>query len=201
MTDASDAQVIAAVLDGAIDRYAELVEKYQDQAIRLAFSLLGDYEDAREVSQEAFVAAYRALGRFRGEAKFSTWLHRIVVNGCKDAWRRQRRRPSIAATIASQPPSDAGDQGLFVDVDDPVAGPREQLANRELSRRISDGIQGLPMKQRAAFLLHHVEGLPLEEVARVMRCRIGTVKSHVFRATMRLRQELAPWAAREGWSV
>ncbi|MBI2496080.1 MAG: sigma-70 family RNA polymerase sigma factor [Candidatus Omnitrophica bacterium] len=78
-------EVIQAVLRGDVDRYAELVDKYQAWARRVAFSLLGNYEDARDASQEAFVSAYRSLGRFRASAAFSTWLYRIVVNECKDA--------------------------------------------------------------------------------------------------------------------
>ena len=188
----SDAEAIQAVLDGDVDRFAELVDRYQAQAQRVAFSLLGNYEDARDASQEAFVSAFRALGRFRGGASFSTWLYRIVVNECKDAFKRRARRPLAAASIGEEP--HAGDNptgGLFVDVADAAAGPGDQAAGRELSRRISAEIAALPFRQRTVFLLHHVHGLPLAEVAAVMGCRLGTVKSHLFRATEHLRERLA----------
>ena len=192
-----DAQVIAAVLDGDVDRYAQLVEKYQAQALRLAFSFTGNYEDAQDISQDAFVDAYRALGRFGGRAKFSTWFYRIVVNGCKDAHKRRARQPLAAAVVGE--PDPAGDEAaLFVDVPDPAGGPGDRAATRELGRQITLAIGGLPMKQRMAFLLHRVHGLALDEVAAVMRCRIGTVKAHVFRASERLRVHLTPWVAREG---
>lgn len=186
----SDVEIIEAVLDGDVDRYAELVDKYQDVAIKVAFSMLGDYEDARDASQEAFVSAYRSLGRFRGGAKFSTWLYRIVVNECKDVYRRRARQPSVVATVG-EPDAALDGAGLFVDVEDSAASPRDQLANRELGKQLSAAIGRLPMKQRTAFLLHHVHGLPLEEVAAVMRCRLGTVKSHIFRATDHLKEALS----------
>lgn len=189
----SDAQTIQAVLEGDVDRFAELVDRYQEHALKLAFSLLGNYEDAKDASQEAFVSAYRSLRRFRGGAKFSTWLYRIVVNECKDVYKRRAHQPVVVAGVGSprhwrgEPDPDQNGV-LFVDVEDPAAGPSDQLANRELGHRLSAAIAGLPMKQRTAFLLHHVHGLPLAEVASVMRCRLGTVKSHIFRATDHLKE-------------
>ena len=197
MADA-DLTVIEAVLAGDADRYAALVEKYQDQALRLAFGLLGNYEDARDASQEAFVNAYRALGRFRRGATFSTWLYRIVVNECQDARRLRLRQPAASLAIGEADPAERDGAPLFMDVEEPGTGPAEQLADRELSQQLSRAIGELPLKQRTAFLLHHVHGLPLEEAAGVMECRIGTVKSHVFRATERLQAFLRPWLAKEG---
>ena len=194
----SDLETIRAVLDGHVDRYAELVDKYQGQALRLAFSLLGNDEDAKDVSQEAFVNAYRSLGQFRGGARFSTWLYRIVVNECKDAYKRRARQPAVVAGVG-EPDPDAGDEAslFMVDVEDPAANPSDAATNQELSLRLSQAIGALPMKQRTAFLLHHVHGLPLDEVAGVMACRIGTVKSHIFRATEALRIALTPWLTQE----
>lgn len=186
----SDAETIQAVLDGDVDRFAELVDKYQEHSLKLAFSLLGNYEDAKDVSQEAFINAYRSLAHFRGGAKFATWLYRIVVNECKDVYKWRARQPVVVATVGEPEPELDG-ACLFVDVEDPAASPRDQLENRELGRQLSTAIGKLPMKQRTAFLLHHVHGLPLEEVASVMRCRLGTVKSHVFRATVHLKEALA----------
>ena len=194
--DGSDADVIRAVLHGNADQYAILVDKYQGPALRLAFSLLGNDEDAKDVSQEAFVSAYCSLGRFRGGAKFSTWLFRIVVNECKDVYRRRARQPMVVARVGEADP-DADAPSLFVDVDDPAGDPSDSLANRELDQRLSAEIGRLPMKQRTVFLLHHVHGLTLEEVAGVLHCRVGTAKSHLFRATIHLRTILNPWIEKE----
>ncbi|MDP3722862.1 MAG: RNA polymerase sigma factor [Candidatus Omnitrophota bacterium] len=190
--------IIRAVLDGQPDRYAELVDRYQGRAIRLAFSLLGNDDDARETSQEAFLKAYRSLGRFRGEAAFSTWLFRIVINECRSRWRRRAREPVATARIGGSPAADEESEGsLFVDPEDPGADPAEQLAQRELARRLSREIARLPMQQRIAFVSHHLHGCSLEETAAVMRRRVGTVKSHLFRATERLRRTLGPWLTQE----
>lgn len=196
----SDARTIQAILAGEGDRYAELVEKYQAQALRLAFSLLGNYEDAKDASQEAFVNAYRSLARFRGTARFSTWLYRIVVNECKDVFKKRARQPFVVATVGEPDPDHDAGGILILDVDDPRANPSDQLANRELSRQLSEAIEQLPMKQRTAFVLHHLHGLSLEEVAVVMSCRTGTVKSHMFRATQHLRTRLTPWVNEEARS-
>lgn len=186
-----DAEVIQAVLDGEIERYAELVNRYQGGAIGVALGLLGNYEDARDAAQEAFLSAYRCLGRFGRRARFSTWLYRIVVNECKDALRSRSRRPLVAARAGTPQPDDDGAE-YWVDVEDATAGPAQQLANRELARRLAAAVAELPLQQRTAFTLHHVRGLQLDEVAAIMKCRIGTVKAHVFRATAALRDALQP---------
>ena len=192
-----DQEVIQAVLDGDAQRYAELVDRYQQPMRRLAFGLLGNDEDAKDASQEAFVKAYQSLRRFRGEGKFSTWLYRIVVNVCQDAYRRRARQPMVAAQVGVQ--DESQEHGtFFVDVEDPTASPRDRAANQELSRQLSGAINALPQRQRTAFVLHQLHGMPLEDVAAVMRCRLGTVKSHVFRATEHLRVRLRPWVTEEG---
>ena len=194
-----EAQTIQAVLGGDVERYAELVNKYQAGALRLAFSLLANDEDAKDAAQDAFIRAYQSLGRFRGHAKFSTWLYRIVVNACTDHVRRRIRQPVAAGSFDGSDP-DPDQPSLFVDVSDPGDGPDAQLANRELGRQLSAAIGALSMKQRTAFLLHHVHGLPLDEVAGIMDCRTGTVKSHIFRATERVKTQLRPWLDKEASS-
>lgn len=196
MDNLRDEEAIHAVLAGDIDRYAELVDRHQDLALRLAYQMLGNAEDAKDASQEAFVSAYRSLKRFRSGSSFSTWFYRIVVNTCKDVYRRQARRPRTVASVGDNALSNG--TSWFVDAKDPSDDPSRQLANQELGRRLTGAIGALPMKQRTAFVLHHLHGLKLEEVAAVMRCRVGTVKTHIFRANDQLRQQLGPWLAQEG---
>ena len=192
MPSADDVAIIHAVLHGDVDRYAELVDRYQGMALKVAVSLLGNAEDARDVSQDAFLSAFQSLSRFRQGAAFSTWLYRIIVNKCKDLFRRRAHRPRIDSSLND--PDAADDDGpRFLDVvEDGAADPRADAATRELSSRINTAIGALPVKQRTAFVLHHVHGLAVEETAAVMGCRAGTVKSHIFRATQRLRDQLEP---------
>lgn len=184
--DDPDEQVIKAVLEGEIERYAELVTRYQRAAWKLAFSFVGNMEDAKDVSQNGFVKAYQHLGRFRRQAKFSTWLYRIIVNECKDWFKRRAAQPSTVSLVGEDDPES---DGLF-EVADPAQDPRQLVEGRELGRRLSGAMARLPMKQRTAFVLHHVHGLSLRDVSEVMGCRIGTVKAHLFRAAEQLRIRL-----------
>lgn len=193
-----EAVIIAAVLAGNTERYAELVNAYQAQAIRIAFSFLGNHEDARDAAQEAFVNAFRGLSRFRQGAKFSTWLYRIIINACKDARRKHLRQPRILATVGDGAQVEVDEGGIFMDLEDPAAGPAVLLQQQELSRHLTGAIVQLPEKQQQAFVLHHLHGFSLEDVAGIMNCRLGTVKSHIFRAMACLRQTLAPWVQTEG---
>ena len=186
---ATDLEIIEAVLAGAQDRYAELVDRYQPQAITVAYGFVGNYEDARELSQNGFVKAYEHLVEFRGHSKFSTWFYRIVVNECKDFLKAKSRRPSTVSLSPAEP-DEEGDSGGFFELEDPGSGPSQQLANRELGAQLTQAIGDLPMQQRTAFMLHHVQGMSLEEVAQIMGCRIGTIKAHIFRATEHLRARL-----------
>lgn len=192
MADA-DLAAIQAVLAGDPERFTELVDRYQAPAQRMAFGFLGNEEDAREVAQDAFVQAYQALGRFRAEARFSTWFFRIVINRCKDTLRARMRRPKVVAQVGEASAQSEPGQTLFVDVADPAADPARVAAGRDFGQRLTGALSQLPETQRTAFLLHHVHGLSLEEIAAIMGCRVGTVKSHLFRALARLRQQLDPW--------
>ena len=186
---ATDAEVIAAVLQGDADRYAELVIRYQQAAWKLAYSVVGNLDDAKELSQNSFVKAYRHLRRFRKQARFSTWLYRIVVNECKDFFKRKARRPRMVSLGSDEDP----DEAIVFEVADPGGDPSDQLASHELARCLQQAIGALADQQRTAFMLHHLNGLPIDEVAGVMGCRVGTVKSHLFRACERLRAQLAPY--------
>jgi RNA polymerase sigma-70 factor (ECF subfamily) len=192
MAGADDEEAIRAVLDGDIERYAELVDRYQAPVLHLALGFLHHYDDAQDVAQDAFLHAYRALGRFRGRAKFSTWLYRIVVNECKQVVRRRAHRPIIVARVGSADASADGES--VVDAEDPRADVGEAARGREFARRVDAELRELSMRQRTAFILHHRQGLALEEVAAVMGCRVGTAKAHVFRATATLRRRLQDWA-------
>ena len=195
MVHNEDYQIVQEVLEGNIDRYASLVNKYQARAIRLAFSILGNYEDAKDVSQEAFVSAYCSLNQFKGKASFYTWLYRIVVNKCKDFFKR-RKLKVFNISLGSKLELDSGD-GILFEIEDTSANPSDKLENLEIAKLISTTLKQLSVKQRTAFVLHHLQRLSLQEVAEIMQCRMGTVKSHLFRATEQLRHYLEPLMKQE----
>ena len=190
---ATDAEVIEAVLQGDVERYGELVERYQLAAWKLALSFVGNLEDTKELAQDGFVQAYRHLRQFRGEARFSTWLYRIIANECKDFFRAQARRPELVTLSVDN----AEEDSIPFDLADPEGDPRDALQARELAARITRALERLPMTQRTAFVLHHLNGLTLQEVADVMGCQVGTVKAHLFRASEALRQQVGPFLKME----
>ncbi len=181
-----DLEVIEQVLRGETDRYGELVERYQLAAWKLAYSFVGNFEEAKDLSQNGFVKAFRGLRGFRGGARFSTWLYRIIANECKDFLRRRGRQPDLVSLSPADDPE--GDDPLPFQLPDPAGDPREHAHRRELAARIIAAVRELPMKQQTAFLLHRLNQMPVEEVSQVMGCRVGTVKAHLFRATEHLRR-------------
>ena len=190
---APDAEIIEAVLRGDTERYGELVERYQLAAWRLAFSFVGNAHDAQELAQDGFVQAYRRLRQFRGASRFSTWLYRIIANECKDFFRAKSRRPGTLSLSVDN----AEEDSVPFELADPAGDPRDAIDAREVAVRITRAVGRLPMNQRAAFVLRHLNGMPVEEVAEVMGCRPGTVKSHLFRAAEALRGQIEPFLKTE----
>ena len=187
----SDAELVRRVKAGQTEAYAPLVERYQERAVHLAFSLVHHWEDARDLSQEAFVKAFRQVASFREEAKFSTWFYRIVVNTCRDFQRRARWRQWRSLDT---PSADDEETSLFDALPSDGASPDAQAADRELGDALTRAIERLPTRQRMAFTLRHLEGLSIEEAAEVLQCAPGTVKAHLFHATAKLQKRLQPFA-------
>lgn len=161
-----------------------LVARHQGRAYRLAWSLLRDAEDARDISQEAFLRVYRTAGTFRGDAKFSTWFYRILVNLCLDHRRRGRWWRRLVT----------GREG---DADDPLerqaapaVDPADVLGQAQLMTRVWAEVERLSPQQRAALVLQVQEGLPTSEIATVLACSEATVRVHLHRAVGALRKTL-----------
>ena len=176
---------IAARDDAAFDL---LVARYQGRAYRLAWSLLRNAEDARDVSQDAFIRVWEAAGRFRGDARFSTWFYRILVNRCLDHKRRGRWWTRLVAR----------DDDPAADVSaverQPAPGPDagDQVSAAQTMARLWDAVQRLSPQQRAAVILHAQEQLSIAEIADVLRVAEPTVRVHLHRAVAALRKDLAP---------
>ena len=176
---------IAARDDAAFDL---LVARYQGRAYRLAWSLLRNAEDARDVSQDAFIRVWEAAGRFRGDARFSTWFYRILVNRCLDHKRRGRWWTRLVAR----------DDDPAADVSaverQPAPGPDagDQVSAAQTMARLWDAVQRLSPQQRATVILHAQEQLSVAEIADVLRVAEPTVRVHLHRAVAALRKDLAP---------
>lgn len=175
---------VAAREEGAFD---ELVERYQARAYRLAWSLLRDAEDAKDLSQEAFLRVYQSAGRFRGDARFSTWFYRILVNLCLD---HRRRRRWWQRTVAHDPDEE---QAALVErqpARDPDPGQR--ASEEQTMTRLWAAVHRLSPQQRAAVVLSVQEQLSTAEIAAVLRCSEPTVRVHLHRAVQALRRKLGP---------
>ena len=171
-------QLIARSRGGDTHAFDVLVERYQDRVYDLAYRITGHHADAQDAAQESFVKAYRSLRTFRGDASFSTWLHRIAVNAALDA---VRRRPP-----ASPAPDERAGASL-----DPLADRAERVEARE---RIHRAIAALPLEQRVVVTLRDVQGWSYEEIAAIVEIPIGTVRSRLARGREALRAALADLA-------
>lgn len=160
--------------------FAMLVTRYRGRLIGLARRMLGgNAEEAEDVAQEVFVAAYHARDRYRRGEPFRSWLYRIAVNRCIDRQRAQGRRPAVTALDT-----------MLVDPIDPGRGPLDALLGDERDSRVQDAVDALPPKYRAVFLLRHLDDLSYDEIAAATELPLGTVKTHLFRARAQLRDAL-----------
>ena len=192
-TTPSDDDLVALAARGDVAAFSELVQRHQEKVYALALRLLRDPADAEEVVQETFLAALEKLPGFRGEAAFTTWLHRVAANGALMRLRRRRRAPEVATEQPLEellPRFDAHgriDSGVRHDWSKRAD---EQLADREVRLAIEEAVQNLPEDYRIVFLLRDVEGLSSEEMAGLLGISVAAVKSRLHRARLALREKL-----------
>ena len=181
MTREQEAAVIQAVLDGDINAYELLVKEYEKNVYNLALRMVGNSEDAADMSQEAFIKAYNSLTSFRGDSKFSVWLYRIVSNVCLDYLRSRGRRQTVSLSTENDDGED-----VEIDIADETQSP-ERLLDRRLTRdAVRRGLAALPPEHRQILLLREIQGLSYDEIADALGIEVGTVKSRIFRARKKL---------------
>ncbi len=165
-----------------------LVGKYQRKLARLLSRLIRDPAEVEDVTQEAFVKAYRALSNFRGESAFYTWLYRIGVNTAKNYLVSQNRRAPTSTA------ADADEAENFEDGDQlrDINTPENLLSSKQMADTVTTAMEALPEELRTAIVLREIEGLSYEEIAKIMDCPIGTVRSRIFRARDAVAEKLRP---------
>lgn len=183
---ADDRTLVEKATAGDRDAFGALVQRHQDRVFNLAYQIVRNREDALDVAQEAFVKAFASLSSFKGQASFTTWMHRIVVNLAIDCLRRRRRGDPTAYDDRLAVPED-GEAGLAA-ADDPEAA----LEKRQVHSLLARGIEALPPAHRAVLVLREIEGLSYDEIARAVNCSLGTVMSRLFYARRKLRTVLRP---------
>jgi RNA polymerase sigma-70 factor, ECF subfamily len=183
----TDNELIQRVKNGEKSAYDLLVLKYQQRIVNLVSRFVRNHSDALDVTQEAFIKAYRALPNFRGDSAFYTWLYRIAVNTAKNQLAVQSRRPKISDYDVSDIEQIEGNTALKDE-----ATPESLLLKDELQATVLKAIEDLPEDLKTAIMLREIEGLSYEEIACVMECPLGTVRSRIFRARESIDQKMSP---------
>ena len=187
---ASEAELIRQAQAGSRAAFDALVRQYEQQVLRLALHLTGSEHDAEDIYQEAFLKAYRYLGNFRFECSFYTWIYRIVTNLCLDQMRRRKTRREEQSTVTDR----SGDEiDLFATVSDDrsFSNPARELDRKILGSRIQEAIETLTPRERMVFELKHYQGLRLRTIGEMLSTTEETAKNTLFRATKKLRAQLA----------
>lgn len=179
----SDEELVARSVGGDTDSFNQLIKRWEKPIYALAYRTLGREEDARDVCQETFLRAFRALDGFKGQAKFSSWLYRIALNLCRDWMRRERRAPVL-------PTPDGVDLVELAGEGDGVERLDETVARRDLGRAVARAMRSLPEEQRAAVVLKEYHGLTFQEIADLLGCPLSTVKTRLYQGLTVLRREL-----------
>ena len=185
LANSGDEELVASAQNGDRRAFEELIERHKQKAYHIAFGFTRDREEAKDLSQEAFLKAFTYLKNFDGRSSFYTWFYRIVVNVCLDYKRRAKRTSAgeFDENIEHQiEPSHNPAQPL---------APEQHVLAGQLSRKVDVALQTLPAKQRTAFILKNHQGLSIKEIAETMETAEGTVKVHLHRAVTTLRQSLA----------
>ena len=175
--ESTDTKLVKRVQKGDKGAFDMLVLKYQHKIVNLVMRYVRDPEQALDIAQEAFIKAYRALPRFRGDSAFYTWLYRIAVNTAKNHLAAQRRRP-IDIELDLQDPEQYDLHAKLKETDTPEG----VTISEELQKTVEKAIQLLPEDLRTAIILRELDGMSYEEIAQTMECPVGTVRSRIFRA-------------------
>ena len=186
-TEQSDLELVRRAQKNERGAFDLLVLKYQHKVVKLVARLLRDPTEAEDVAQEAFVKAYRALGSFRGDSAFYTWLYRIAVNTARNSIASRQRRPLDYEAELSE--SEQNNVAARLKHDDT---PEAMVLSEEIHQTVNQAIEQLPEDLRTAIVLREIEGLSYEEIAAAMDCPVGTVRSRIFRAREAIDRALQP---------
>lgn len=175
--------LIARCKAGDEQAFRELFRRYQGQVYNVVLRILGDHPDAEDVVQEVFIHVVRSLPRYAGRSQFSTWLYRVTVNICLQ---KIRKRPLDTVSLEVMVPD-------RMELSAKTEGPERAAERHEIEEAVQAALLALPPTHRAAVVLHDIEGLTEEEIARVLKCPRGTVKSRLYHGRRRLRALLQDW--------
>lgn len=180
-----ESSLVRAAQQGDQGAFSRLVEANQGKIYSLCYRMTGNPDDAADLTQEAFLNAWRGLSRFSGQSAFSTWLYRLAANACIDFLRREKRRGALSMTL-----EDDDEEDHQADLPDERWSPERELERKELQKAVQKGLQALSPEHREVLLLRETEHLSYQEIAQVLDLEEGTVKSRIARARLALREIL-----------
>ena len=186
----NDIELVNRVKSGDTAAFDFLVIKYQRTVIRLLSRIVRDPVEVEDIAQESFLKAYRAITQFRGDSAFYTWLYRIAVNTAKNYLFSRGRRPIPISDLNTN--SEDGESFDFQAVSDTSETPEGTMVGMQIAEAVNRAVEKLPNELSTAVTLREMEGLSYEEIAEVMNCPIGTVRSRIFRAREAISEELKP---------
>lgn len=189
--DPADAVLVEQARAGHYEAYEELVRRYQRRVYALVYNMTSNREDAEDMVQDVFVKAYRSLNGFKGDSSFYTWIYRIAVNRTINHLKRRKRH---AADLRLDDMDQAVERDpAYVELR-ARESPVRDVSLTELQKKLNEALQTLSEKHRTVVVLHDIQGTPHEEIARIMNCSVGTVRSRLFYARQHLQRELAEYA-------
>lgn len=180
----SDILFIKECQTGDISAFDKLIELHRKQIYQLAYQITGSHQDADDISQEAFIQAYKSIGKFKGRSKFSTWLRRIAINLSINHLKKESRHGQ------KSPDEEILNSRGYSLISSWTNNPLEEVEAKELAGRIKEAMDSLPVAEKVVFILRVHQGLSYKEIARTLSCPIGTVMSRLNRARRRLRDKL-----------
>jgi len=184
-----DSGLIERCLAGSDEAFNRLVLRHQRRAVNLAYRFLGNYEDACDVAQEAFVRVHKHLRRFKGQSSFKTWLYKIVLNLSRNKYRWKKRRGEFGRISIDNPGGD--NPGNPMEIPDTTLSVAREIRRKEIRSRIQEALSRLPKNHREILVLRHMEGLSYSDISGMLGCAEGTIKSRLHRARIEIRKLLA----------
>jgi len=174
--------------NGDIEAFEQLIEDYQKRVFNIALRMIGNYDDANELAQEVFIRIFKSIKDFKEESSLSTWIYRITTNVCLDEIRKRKNKNVVS--LDEEVKLEEGD--LQRQVEDTRPTPDVIAEKNEVRKLVKDAIMSLPEEQRTVIILRDIQGFSYEEIAKIMKCPEGTVKSRINRSRQILRDRLKP---------
>jgi RNA polymerase sigma-70 factor (ECF subfamily) len=187
LAEQAEDALVRASLAGQLEAYDELVRRYQQRVYTTIYNMTSNHEDANDLVQEAFIRGFQALGSFKGDSSFYTWVYRIAVNKTLNFLKSRKNKPGLSLNDLDA----ENDPDLVALVSENT--PRRDMALSELQEKLNEALQKLSEPHRIVVVMHDVQGLPHEEIARLLDCNIGTVRSRLFYARQQLQTYLSSY--------